>query len=485
MKCVYKPEISLIIPVYNEAKRLESCIMRVKKTLQNLCLNFEIIIAEDGSTDGSDKIVKELAYKDPVIQCSHSDHRLGRGQALERALKLASGKILIYVDADLSTDLRQLKDLINAVEKGADIATGSRLIKGAVVKREYVRELASRIYNLVVKLLFGSQIHDHQCGFKAFKRQAIRDLIDKVKDKHWFWDTELLIRATRAGYIVNEIPVNWSQSSESKVSLLADAMYMGSSLLNLFWDIRNKGFQSSLKSPNKRLVQMHYDSIAKKYDHGDVTYLHVRAEFFKDIKLRGEEVVLDLGCGTGKLLSDIINLSNLAIGIDLSRRMLSVAKGRLRKHQNFDVILCDGEVLPFRDSVFDLILCIETIEHIQSPLIMLHEVARSLKLGGLLYLTTPNRLWNPVHHLAEIMKIKVKEGPYTRHLTFQQLRKLIDLSFLKLTSSKGTLFAPKARFPRFFELLSLFFECTHISDLCIKQFCICKKLHDEGEGEQS
>lgn len=233
-------KISVIIPVYNEANRLRECVEELKRALRNLGIYFELVISEDGSTDGTDMIAYELANKDSAVKHLHSDVRLGRGEAIQRAFEVVNGNIVIYVDADLSMDLQHLSDLIKAIEDGADIATGSRLLTGSVVRRSFLRELTSRIYNWMVRWIFKSTVHDHQCGFKAFKKVTVKPLLDEVKDKHWFWDTELIIRALRNGCKVVEIPITWVQSEETKVNLGADIKYMGMSALKLGWQLRRE-----------------------------------------------------------------------------------------------------------------------------------------------------------------------------------------------------------------------------------------------------
>lgn len=236
-----KSKVSLIVPVHNEADKLQSSVIKIKKALQNLDVGFEIIIAEDGSTDGSDKIAEELVRKDHVIRHLHSDRRLGRGEALRRAFEVSTGDIFIYTDADLSTDLRHLGELLEAIEKGADVAVGSRLTEGAHVKRPFLRDMASKLYNNLVRLLLRSPIHDHQCGFKAFKRSAIMDILREVEDKHWFWDTEVIVRMVKQGYSAVEVPVTWAYSKTTKVRLFKDMRYMGVRLLKLWLQLRELG----------------------------------------------------------------------------------------------------------------------------------------------------------------------------------------------------------------------------------------------------
>jgi glycosyltransferase involved in cell wall biosynthesis len=233
-------KVSVIVPVCNEANHLNDCITKLEQALQNLGVNFEIIISEDGSVDGTDKIAADWARKDSAIKHLHSDARLGRGRAVRRGFKVSEGNIVVYTDSDLSTDLQHLGDLVKAIDSGVDIATGSRLSKGSVVTRSFSRELLSRFYNGMVRIVFRSPVHDYQCGFKAFKKETVSSLLDEVKEKHWSWDTEILIRAVNEGYSVVEIPVTWVQSEETKVRPWTDIRQMGTATFRLWRQLRSE-----------------------------------------------------------------------------------------------------------------------------------------------------------------------------------------------------------------------------------------------------
>ena len=226
-------EVSLVLPAYNEAEGLEWTVRQTADTLREITSNFEIIIAEDGATDGTDKIAEKLAEEHTYVKHLHSDKRLGRGSALNRAFKSASGDILVYIDVDLATDMLHLSELIGKIRDGYDLATGSRMMPGSDAVRSAKRGFASRGFNFLVRTLLKSKLYDHQCGFKAFGRDALFDLLDQVKDEHWFWDTEILVRAQRSGYRVAEFPVRWRPGSATKVDLARDVIGMGGAILRL------------------------------------------------------------------------------------------------------------------------------------------------------------------------------------------------------------------------------------------------------------
>lgn len=232
-------EISVVFPAYNEASSLESAVNKASQALNEFTRSYEIIIAEDGSTDGTDKLAAELGEKHPFVKHIHGKKRLGRGTALKNAFKQSRGEILVYMDLDLATDLKHLKPLVLAIEsEGYDFATGSRMLRESKVKRSGTRNIASKTYNFLVRTLLGSKVRDHQCGFKAFRREQLMQLLDEVGANHWFWDTEVLVRAYQRGYKIKEIPVAWTGGQETKVNLLKDSLNMGWQIFSLWWHLK-------------------------------------------------------------------------------------------------------------------------------------------------------------------------------------------------------------------------------------------------------
>lgn len=229
-------EVSAVIPVYNDREALERAIPESLKILETITDSFELIVAEDGSSDGSYEYVRSWEARDPRVRLLHRDERQGRGNALNRCFEEACGEILCYYDVDLATDMKHLRDLIDAIRQGYDISTGSRLLPQSAIERSGKREIASRGYNLLVRTILGSSLHDHQCGFKGFSRARIRELLPEVRAGHWFWDTELLVRAQKNGYSVYEFPVCWEEGAGTTVRR-NDIWDMGTAILRLWWQL--------------------------------------------------------------------------------------------------------------------------------------------------------------------------------------------------------------------------------------------------------
>ncbi len=204
-------ELSVVIPVYNEEAALPRCIATLRAYLDIVFPGgWSITIADNASGDRTLAIARELSAADPRLRVLHLDQR-GRGRALRTSWLASDADVVAYMDVDLSTDLRAFPPLIAPLMTGeADVATGSRLLPGAVVTRSAKREVISRGYNLLLKLVFRNRFSDAQCGFKALRRDAAHALLPHVENQAWFFDTELLLLAEEAGLRVHEVPVTWT-----------------------------------------------------------------------------------------------------------------------------------------------------------------------------------------------------------------------------------------------------------------------------------
>ncbi len=221
------PSLDVVIPVYNEQVDLEPSVARLRQYLQGECpYRWRVVIADNASVDATPQIGEELAARWPQETAYVRLPQKGRGRALRRAWMESEADVACYMDVDLSTDLRHLMPLVEPLITGKKhVAIGSRLLPGAVVvDRPPLRELTSRIYNLLIWLMFPRRSFvDAQCGFKAVSRRAIRELVPLVKDNAWFFDTELLLRAEAAGYEIHQVPVTWRDDPASTVNVVDTA----------------------------------------------------------------------------------------------------------------------------------------------------------------------------------------------------------------------------------------------------------------------
>lgn len=229
-----KKEISILLPAYNEALRIERCIQEVERAVSSFSGSYEIIVAEDGSTDGTESIVANLSQSNPHLSFSHSPVRLGKGNAIKRALRSAKGDVIVFMDVDLATSLDYLPQIVKLAQAHRGMAIGSRHVKGSKVQRRVSRTLSSLTYNLFVRVLFLDGIHDHQCGFKAMSREVAEVLLDKSKSDGFFFDTEMILWCRKLGFPVVEVGVEWAETrkkSKSAIKLFPDATRLGIDVL--------------------------------------------------------------------------------------------------------------------------------------------------------------------------------------------------------------------------------------------------------------
>ncbi|GLY68827.1 bifunctional glycosyltransferase family 2/GtrA family protein [Amycolatopsis taiwanensis] len=218
------PVLDVVIPVYNEEKDLAPCVDRLHAYLRDAVpYRYRITIADNASTDRTLTIARRLADEIPEVDVHHLDQK-GRGRALNAVWSGSDAQVLVYLDVDLSTDLAALLPLVAPLISGhSDLAIGSRLARGARVVRGRKRELISRCYNLILRGTLAAKFSDAQCGFKAIRADVARKLLPLVEDTGWFFDTELLVLAQRAGLRTHEVPVDWVDDPDSSVDIIATA----------------------------------------------------------------------------------------------------------------------------------------------------------------------------------------------------------------------------------------------------------------------
>ena len=220
-----KQTVDVVIPVYNEERDLVPNVRRLHAYLEaRFPFPATITIVDNASTDATWPIAEYLASELPSVRAIHLDAR-GRGRALRTAWLRSQASIVAYMDVDLSTDLDALLPLVAPLVSGhSEVAIGSRLARGARVRRGAKRELISRAYNFLLHFGLGTKFSDAQCGFKAITAIAARRLIPAVQDQAWFFDTELLVLAERAGMRISEVPVDWTDDPDSRVDIAKTAI---------------------------------------------------------------------------------------------------------------------------------------------------------------------------------------------------------------------------------------------------------------------
>jgi hypothetical protein len=210
-------KLSVIIPAYNEYVNLKKNFNKIYNHLKKL-KRFELIVAEDGSTDGSKELLSAFAKLKNVKVISR-ERRLGKGGALKEAIAIAQGDVIGYIDADLSTPLTHVDEAVSKVLEGNKVVFGSRYEEGSDADRTIIRFVASRTYNLIIKALFNSHVSDHQCGFKFWDGKYIKKEIRHINDNSWFFDSEMLIRAQREGVAIYALPIGWAEGSKTRIRI--------------------------------------------------------------------------------------------------------------------------------------------------------------------------------------------------------------------------------------------------------------------------
>lgn len=232
------PYLSIIIPVYNEEKRIGKTLQEILEYLQLKSFTWEIVIVDDGCKDNTIGLTKEiLCGKNYLI---HTNERnMGKGASIRNGMLAAKGEIRLFTDADLSTPIEELDKLIAPIKDGYDVSFGSRALKDSIliVRQPFHREMMGRIFNLIVRILHLPGIKDTQCGFKLFRGRAADEIFKHQKMKGFCFDVEILVLARKMGFKSKEIPVRWIDSPQSKVNPLKDSIKMLWDLIKLKFTI--------------------------------------------------------------------------------------------------------------------------------------------------------------------------------------------------------------------------------------------------------
>ena len=238
--------ISVIIPAYNEGKYIEKAVREISNYLWKTFGSFEIIAVDDGSTDETLSILRNLSSKVSGLKVLYNGKNMGKGYSAKSGVLSASGKYIMFTDTDLSVPIDEIGKFVKKIDEGADVVIGSRAIKGAnIIKgQNIVRKNMGRTFNLLIRMLLFSGIRDTQCGFKVFKNSVAKRIFNISRINGFSFDAEILYIAKKLGYKVEEMPVKWVNRPDSRVSMIRSSTRM---FFDIFAIRRNnmKGFYGS------------------------------------------------------------------------------------------------------------------------------------------------------------------------------------------------------------------------------------------------
>ena len=222
------PELSIVVPCYNEEQRLPRTIEQIERYLAGKGVSYELILVDDGSGDGTRKIMDAAAERNPAVRLEALPQNRGKGRALAEGVAVARGAEILVTDADLSTPIEEIDKLRAELGKGAGVAIGSRALKGSRVEvsQPIYRVLMGKAFNLLVQAVLLPGIWDTQCGFKLFRADVAHDAFAALTTDGFGYDPEVLYRAKKRGVRIAEVPVVWRNSAPTKVSPIKSSIDM-------------------------------------------------------------------------------------------------------------------------------------------------------------------------------------------------------------------------------------------------------------------
>ncbi len=222
------PQLSIVIPAYNEAARIDSALERVTACVAERGWDAEILVIDDGSKDNTAEIVQRWMLAHPRLHLVKNPGNRGKGYSVRNGLLQAAGEVVMFTDADLSAPMEEAERLLAAIVDGADVAIGSRWMDRArqTIHQPLYRQFFGRCFNWITRVVMGLPFKDTQCGFKAFRREAAQTIFRLQTIERWGFDPEILFIARKLKYSVVEVPVTWGHDERSRISYLKDGLKM-------------------------------------------------------------------------------------------------------------------------------------------------------------------------------------------------------------------------------------------------------------------
>jgi glycosyltransferase involved in cell wall biosynthesis len=231
------PELTIIIPSYNEEARLPATLDRIAAYIARAQRETEVLVVDDGSTDATAAVAEAARGKMPLLQVVSNGVNRGKGFSVRHGMQKASGGVVIFTDADLSAPIEEADKLLAALENN-DVAIGSRAMDRSLISihQSPFREFAGIVFNTVVRAILRLPFVDTQCGFKAFRREPCRIIFEQQRIERFGFDPELLYLARHHELRAVEIPVRWAHSPATKVSMLRDSLQMFLDVFLIRWN---------------------------------------------------------------------------------------------------------------------------------------------------------------------------------------------------------------------------------------------------------
>lgn len=223
--------LSLILPAYNEQENVRKNLPIIYSAMRKVG-DFEIILAEDGSSDNTAQEARRFAKRHKNVRVLSFKKNVGKGFAIKKAISVARGKVIGYMDVDLAIPPRYALTALRLVEAGNTVVFGSRYNPRSRISRAPMRLLGSVSYNKLIRLLLNSEVDDHQCGFKFWDAKFIKGVLHEVRDNRWFFDTEILIIAQRRGIRPRSLAIRWVER-DGTVPPLADMRYQWGEIMRM------------------------------------------------------------------------------------------------------------------------------------------------------------------------------------------------------------------------------------------------------------
>ena len=245
------PTYSIVIPAYNESARIRASLERVIAFVNQRNWDAEILVVNDGSSDNTAQIVEEYAASHPMLRLIQNPGNRGKGYSVRNGMLHASGEILLFSDADLSSPIEEADKLFAALNNGADVAFGSRWLRAELQtqRQSLHRQLFGRIFNLLLRIVLALPYHDTQCGFKAFNRRAADIIFPLQRIERWGFDPEILFLARKFGMKIEEVPVQWAHAEGTRINPLRDGARMFVEMLRIRWYSLTGKYDAAPPSP--------------------------------------------------------------------------------------------------------------------------------------------------------------------------------------------------------------------------------------------